>query len=525
MAQYENLTGWEKLSLGKQLDKWAVQYGDRIAVADSEKEITYLELNQKAICIGQYFMEKGICKGDKVLVQLPNRISFVAILFALAKIGAVPIMMLPAHREAELEGIIELAKPTAYIVVERYLGFAYVEMAMAMQKKFPCIRNVFVDGAQREEWYEAEMEGQGEFPNVDSYSPAVLLLSGGTTGIPKLIPRTHTDYMYNARMSAKRCQLDENSVYLAALPVAHNFPLCCPGLLGTLDVGGKVVLAPTTSPDDILTAITEEKVTITALVPAMVTVCMEMLEYDEDYDISSLKILQVGGAMLEDSLADKIIEEWPCTLMQVFGTAEGLLSFTSPDDDVAVIARCQGTPVSPADEVKIVDERDEEVPTGVFGELLSRGPYTIDGYYMAEETNRTSFTEDGFYRTGDKAMWTGKGHLRMGGRIKEQINRAGEKIMPSEVEGYLCQHPNIKEAAVVGVPDEVLGNRICAYVMLEVEKQVDLREIHQFLKSIGVAFYKLPDQVESIDFWPLTSVGKIDKKVLVERATKKEREI
>lgn len=197
MAQYENLTGWEKLSLGKQLDKWAVQYGDRIAVADREKEITYLELNQKAICIGQYFMEKGICKGDKVLVQLPNRISFVAILFALAKIGAVPIMMLPAHREAELEGIIELAKPTAYIVVERYLGFAYVEMAMAMQKKFPCIRNVFVDGAQREEWYEAEMEGQGEFPNVDSYSPAVLLLSGGTTGIPKLIPRTHTDYMYN----------------------------------------------------------------------------------------------------------------------------------------------------------------------------------------------------------------------------------------------------------------------------------------------------------------------------------------
>lgn len=503
MAQYENLTGWEKLSLGKQLDKWAVQYGDRIAVADREKEITYLELNQKAICIGQYFMEKGICKGDKVLVQLPNRISFVAILFALAKIGAVPIMMLPAHREAELEGIIELAKPTAYIVVERYLGFAYVEMAMAMQKKFPCIRNVFVDGAQREEWYEAEMEGQGEFPNVDSYSPAVLLLSGGTTGIPKLIPRTHTDYMYNARMSAKRCQLDENSVYLAALPVAHNFPLCCPGLLGTLDVGGKVVLAPTTSPDDILTAITEEKVTITALVPAMVTVCMEMLEYDEDYDISSLKILQVGGAMLEDSLADKIIEEWPCTLMQVFGTAEGLLSFTSPDDDVAVIARCQGTPVSPADEVKIVDERDEEVPTGVFGELLSRGPYTIDGYYMAEEANRTSFTEDGFYRTGDKAMWMENGRLRMGGRIKEQINRAGEKIMPSEVEGYLCQHPNIKEAAVVGVPDEVLGNRICAYVMLEVEKQVDLREIHRFLKSIGVAFYKLPDQVESINVMDL----------------------
>lgn len=259
MAQYENLAGWEKLSLGEQLDKWAAQYGDRIAVADSEEEITYLELNQKAIGIGHYFMEKGICKGDKVLVQLPNRLSFVVFFFALAKIGAVPIMMLPAHREVELEGIIELARPTAYIVAEKYLGFSYVEMAMAMQRKFPCIKSVFVDGVQREEWYDAETEGQGEFPEVDSYSTAVLLLSGGTTGVPKLIPRTHTDYMYNARMSAKRCRLNENSIYLAALPIAHNFPLCCPGLLGTLDTGGKVVLAPTTSPDDILTAITEEE--------------------------------------------------------------------------------------------------------------------------------------------------------------------------------------------------------------------------------------------------------------------------
>ena len=518
MEQYENLEGWEKLSLGKQLDEWAAQYGDRIAVTDSEEEITYLGLNQKAIRLGQHFMEKGICKGDKVLVQLPNRLSFVEVLFALAKIGAIPIMMLPAHREAELEGIIELAKPTAYIVAERYLGFSYVEMAMVMQRKFPCIKNVFVDGVQREKWYETETKRQGEFPEVDSYSTAVLLLSGGTTGIPKLIPRTHTDYMYNARMSAKRCQLDENSVYLAALPIAHNFPLCCPGLFGTLDAGGKVVLTPTTSPDDILTAITEEKVTITALVPAMVTVCMEMLEYDEDYDISSLKILQVGGAMLEDSLADKIIEEWPCTLMQVFGTAEGLLSFTSPDDDATVIARCQGTPVSPADEVKIVDENDEEVPTGVFGELLSRGPYTIDGYYMAEEVNRTSFTEDGFYRTGDKAMWTENGRLRMGGRIKEQINRAGEKIMPAEIEAYLCKHPDIKEAAVVGVPDETLGNRICAFLIMEEENTLDVQAIHQFLKEIGVASYKLPDQVEIIEEWPLTSVGKIDKKVLGQMA-------
>ena len=339
MSKYENLEGWERCGFGEQLDRWAEKYGERTAVTDSEDEISYMELKQKADCLAAAFLRKGILKGDKVLVQLPNRISFVIVFFALSKIGAVPIMMLPAHREAELEGIIELAKPAAYIVVEKYLGFSYVPMANAMKEKYSCIRHIFVDSESGDiSGMIAETCGEnGAFPAVDGYETAVLLLSGGTTGVPKLIPRTHTDYMYNARMSAKRCRLDSSDVYLASLPVAHNFPLCCPGLLGTLDVGGKVVLASATSPDDILDAITEEGVTITALVPAMVTVCMEMLEWDKDYDISSLRILQVGGAMLEDSLADKIIKEWPCKLMQVFGTAEGLLSFTSPEDEDSLI--------------------------------------------------------------------------------------------------------------------------------------------------------------------------------------------
>ena len=489
MSKYEHLEGWERCGFGEQLDKWAEKYGERTAVTDSEDEISYMELKQKADCLAAAFLRKGILKGDKVLVQLPNRISFVIVFFALSKIGAVPIMMLPAHREAELEGIIELAKPAAYIVVEKYLGFSYVPMANAMKEKYSCIRHIFVDSESGDiSGMIAETCGEnGAFPAVDGYETAVLLLSGGTTGVPKLIPRTHTDYMYNARMSAKRCRLDSSDVYLASLPVAHNFPLCCPGLLGTLDVGGKVVLASATSPDDILDAITEEGVTITALVPAMVTVCMEMLEWDENYDISSLRILQVGGAMLEDSLADKIIEEWPCKLMQVFGTAEGLLSFTE----------------------------------GVFGELLSRGPYTIDGYYMAEEANKKSFTPDGFYRTGDKAMWTKDGRLRLGGRIKEQINRAGEKIMPSEIEAYLCRHSKIKEAAVVGVPDETLGNRICAFLVTDDEAGIDLQEIHRFLREIGIAAYKMPDQIERVETWPLTSVGKIDKKALERMAQEK----
>ena len=523
LEKYEYLESWEKCSLGEQLKRWSVRYADRIAVVDSEEKLTYAELDRKADQMAYSFCCNGISEGDHVIVQLPNRCSFVTVLFALIRVGAIPIMMLPAHREAEIEGIIKLARPTAYIVAEQYLGFCYTKMALSMKEKFSCLKTVFVDGEEGN-GYKSLLKleyREIELPKVDGYRTAVLLLSGGTTGVPKLIPRTHADYMYNARISAKRCKLSENDTYLAALPVAHNFPLCCPGLLGTLDVGGKVVLASTTSPDDILNAISEEKVTITALVPAVVGVCMEMMEYDDEYDISSLRILQVGGAVLEDSLADRIIREWPCKLMQVFGTAEGLLSFTSPDDEDTLVARCQGTPLSPADEVKIVDDNDEEVPDGVYGELLSRGPYTIDGYYMAEEANRISFTDDGFYRTGDKAMWTKEKRLRLGGRIKEQINRAGEKIMPSEIEGYLCQHPDIKEAAVVGVPDEVLGNRICALIIPREERKVDILEIHRFLKGKKLASYKFPDQVESLEFWPLTSVGKKKKKALILMAQEK----
>ncbi len=501
------------------MEAWAQQYKGKVAVVEGEQEITYEQLDHKATALAYAFMDEGIQPGDKVLVQLPNRISFVLTLFALTRAGAIPILALPAHREAELEGIIKVAQPSANIVAEKYLGYDYLPMAKRLKEKYPCVKRLLVDGTREGEVLLQALRGKERIlPKIDCYAPAVLLLSGGTTGVPKLIPRSHSDYMYNARASSKKCRLDGDSVYLAALPVAHNFPLCCPGVLGTLDQGGTVILSPTTSPDDILRLITEEKVTITALVPSMITVCMEMLEWEEDYNLTGLKLLQVGGAVLDDSLADKIIAEWPCKLMQVFGTAEGLLCFTDWEDEDSIVVRCQGKPISPADEVQIVDEAGKKVPDGTYGELQARGPYTIDGYYRSEAANQTSFTEEGYYRTGDKALWTPEGNIRMGGRMKEQINRAGEKIMPSEIEGYLCKHPSVKEAAVIGVPDEVLGNRICAFIMTKQGEALELLEIHQYLRGIGVAAYKLPDQLEHVEVWPLTSVGKIDKTELGEMA-------
>ncbi|MCG7409839.1 salicylate synthase [Paenibacillus sp. ACRRX] len=519
---YEQLGYWEPRTLGQQLRAWAERYQSRIAVVEENVSLTYRDLDHKVDELASGFVHLGIKKGDNVVVQLPNRISFMLTCFALFRVGALPIMALPAHRESELDGIFILAKPVAYIIPTTYLGFDYTQMADKLAQKHPSIKFIVTDGISQNGVNLADIS----MPSIELESPsyrdtALLLLSGGTTGTPKLIPRTHTDYIYNAKAAAERSGLNADSVYLAVLPIAHNFPLCCPGILGTLSVGGKVVMCQTTSCEEAFPLIAKERVTITALVPAIVQLWLEVLEWDRSSDISSLKVLQVGGSMLDPTVANRIMTEMTCKLQQVFGMAEGLICCTSLTDSDAIIQSCQGRPLSAHDEIRIVDENGEPVADGAYGELLVRGPYTISGYYRAPEQNRSDFTADGYYRSGDKARITPEGNIQIGGRIKEQINRAGEKIMSSEVESYLRLHPAIKDAAVITLPDPHLGEKSCAYLMTDNE-DLGLVDIYTFLNEMGVARYKMPDQIKLIHAWPLTSVGKVDKRKLTAMAAASE---
>jgi 2,3-dihydroxybenzoate-AMP ligase len=194
--------------------------------------------------------------------------------------------------------------------------------------------------------------------------------------------------------------------------------------------------------------------------------------------------------------------------------AEGLINVTSPDDPDEVIDETQGRPISPFDEVLIVDSFDRRVPLGQSGHLLTRGPYTIRGYYKADDVNKESFTADGYYRTGDIVHWDNSGNLVVDGRAKDLINRGGEKISAEEVENLLLAHPGVLECAVVAMPDAVLGERVCAYVIPRSGVELSLESITRHLAEHGVAKYKWPERLEFIDRWPLTAVGKIDKKVL-----------
>jgi yersiniabactin salicyl-AMP ligase len=519
--EYEQLGYWQPHTLGECLRQWAQRRGDDIALVEQQARFSYSELDAHADHLAWGLADLGIQRGDRVLLQLPNGIPFVSTLFALFRLGALPILAMPAQRQNDLSALCELAQPVAYIGQARFLGFDYASMANQLAAQRPSLANIILEGGDGLTLKSLAHSGQrlgmpkGGLPLLSHRDPALLLLSGGTTGTPKLIPRTHADYAYNARASAALCGLNEHSVYLAALPIAHNFPLACPGVLGTLSVGGTAVLAHTPGPDECFELIQRERVNFTALVPPLAHAWLEAREWDTT-DLSSLEVLQVGGARCESVLAARITPGLGCRLQQVFGMAEGLLCYTRLDDPEDQVLHTQGRPLCAHDEVRLVNEQGEDVAPGEIGELLTRGPYTLRGYYRATEQNARSFTPDGFYRSGDLARRNAAGNLIVEGRIKEQINRAGEKIATEEVEQALCFHPAITSAALVGLADPRLGERGCAFLISN-DHHLTLAQVRAFLCERGLPAYKCPDQIEFVSHWPLTPIGKVDKRRLAQR--------
>jgi 2,3-dihydroxybenzoate-AMP ligase len=350
----------------------------------------------------------------------------------------------------------------------------------------------------------------------------VFLLSGGTTGLPKLIPRTHDDYAYNARASARVAAVDDSTRYLVTLPAGHNFPLACPGILGTLLAGGEIVMLPSPEPQRAFATIAAEGVTHTAVVPAVAgrwlehaaNTANEAGRADPASQLATLRVLQVGGARIADELARKVEPVLGARLQQVFGMAEGLLNYTRLDDPDEVICTTQGRPLSPADEVRLVDEQDRDVPASEPGSLLTRGPYTPRGYYRAPEQNARSFTPDGWYRSGDICRRTPEGNLIVEGRDKDMINRGGEKISAEEVENLVYRLPGVRQVAAVAMPDPKLGERVCLYVVPGPGAKPTLDEIRGAMEALGVARFKFPEHLVLTPDLPATKVGKIDKKAL-----------
>ncbi|MFE7977406.1 (2,3-dihydroxybenzoyl)adenylate synthase [Streptomyces shenzhenensis] len=512
---------WRGESLVDLLESSAARHGGKTALVQGGRRVTYGELVRRSRRMAAGFRERGIAPGERVVVQLPNVPEFVVVCFALFRIGARPVFALPAHRASEIRHLCELSEAVAYVFPDVHRGFDHPALARQLSDELGTLRTLFTLGETTESdafvplsavEAAADPGHASAFPAPDPTDVAFFLLSGGTTALPKIIPRTHDDYVYMARAAVTAAGLTENDTYLAVLPVEFNFTWGCPGVIGTLLAGGTVVLSEDPTPERCFPAIERERATFTAVGPSIVHLWLEAAEWLEA-DLSSLRTLQIGGSPLSREVAARIEPTLGCRVQQVFGMAEGLITFTRDDDAVETVLTTQGRPISPADEIRIVDEKDQELPADAIGELLTRGPYTPRGYYRAPEHNARAFTEDGFYRSGDLARLTPDGNLVIEGRIKDMINRGGDKVSAGEVEGHLLTHPAIARAAVVPVPDEYLGERICAFIV-PVGEPPSLTEVKAALTDRGLAAYKLPDRLEIVTELPLTGLGKPDKKIL-----------
>ncbi len=520
---------WQRTNLADALGLRARSDGERVFIFDRDGSLTYREVDRLAGQLAAELQALGLRRNDIVLMQLPNTREFVLLFFAFHRIGAVPVLCLPAHRRFEMEHFAKITGAVAHVFQQGFRGFDFAGMSAQIQASTPTLRHRISIGNGTESdvtWVGPWLRRAAEVgdtvqlpatPPVDPFDVAFMLLSGGTTGVPKLIPRTHADYLFNARECARALDWNSETIYVVGLPAAHNFVLGAPGLIAILAAGGSVALAASTDVDDLFSTIERTRANVLPVTPALLITLLDSPKR-RDYDLGTLAQICVGGQRMLPELFDRLLAAFPqVEPIHAFGMAEGLTNLSRPGDPLTTRRETQGRPASSLDEIRIVDADGSDVIDGAIGELITRGPYTIRGYFRNAEHNRSAFTADGFYRTGDLVRIHESGNLIVEGRKKDLINRGGEKISAEEVENLILAHDKVQRVAVVAMPCPVMGERSCAFVVTKHDASLTLAEINEFLLSKQIARFKLPERLEVVDSFPCTAMGKVSKKALRDR--------
>ncbi len=511
--RYREQGYWEDATLFEVLSHTAALFPDKLAVVDGTRRISYAQLRDAVLRLATGLATLGLRPGERVIFQLDNSLELIVSFFALCRLGVIPVLALPAHRRTEIAHFARASGAVALFIPDRVRNFDYREMAREVVALCPTLRQVIVSGQAEADQValtmlsESQAEGQAAMPLPKAGDVALMLLSGGTTGLPKLIARTHADYIYGSKQSAKVAGFGTDTVFLALLPIAHNYTLGAPGVLGTIACGGTTVVSPGTAAEVVFPLIEREGVSVLS---AAVPLVAKWLGSDlfGRHDFATLKVFMNGGAKLVPELRQRVEEKFNCLYQESFGTAEGLLNMTRLYDPEHVRMNSSGRPVSDGDEIRIVDAAGNDLPDGRAGELLVRGPYTIRGYYNGSENNLKAFTADGFYRMGDVVSKV-DGNLYLEGRIKDLINRGGEKISSEEIENHILAHPEIESACVVAMPDPVFGEKACAFTILRQNCALTLAQLLAFLQTREIARFKMPERLEVVEEFPISPAGKI----------------
>lgn len=523
---------WSGITFGEMLDRTCDLYPYKEALVAGEVRLTYKQLRDWTNKAAIAFHELGIEKLDRVLLQIPNWAEFVYAYYGLHKIGAIPVMCIPRFSQREIEHFCEITEAKGWIVPRRYEKMDYLSMIGPLRSHQPLLKYILLIDSYRQ-GYEPLPEGTLSFNDliekVDlrrypkdylrSFRPdpeeiCHFMPTGGTTGLPKLVPRTHNDFLANIDFRAKAWERSPRDITLISTPLTHNMAIEV-SLNPTFLTGGKVVMIPSTRPKDILEAVQKEKVTTMILAVAQVQQIVDYPEFGQ-YDTSSLQVIGTGGSYISSELIKKVYEKIRCKFFNVFGMSEGPCTQTRHDDPEEALLNTAGWPICPYDEFKAIDTSGNELPQGKEGELVARGPCIFRGYFKADAENQEAFTADGFFRTGDIAKFDREGRLIITGRKKDIIIRGGENISAKEVEELIAGYSKVEQVAAVGMPDPILGEKVCAFIKPKKDAIISFEEIISYLKEKKTSVLYFPERIEIIEEMPLTNVGKVDKKRLRE---------
>jgi non-ribosomal peptide synthetase component E (peptide arylation enzyme) len=467
---------------------------------------------------------QGLKPLDRVVFQLSNSAELVVGFLGCLKAGLIPICTLAAHREHEIGYLANLAEAKLHFVQGDDPKFDDVAFAQEMAKRAPSLKLILqARGEPREGALHLEQlinligdeEAQERLAEVklDPFQVAVFQLSGGTTGVPKIIPRFHNEYLYNMRAVAQWLDYQSDDVLFMPQPMVHNLNMgCCFGPF--LMTGGAVTVAPDLQPETLISVIETTRPTWLMLGGPIIA------RLETAIHLGRIDLSNARGVIAANS-APKLRELLGVPVYHIFGITEGVIMLTNSDDPQNALDTTNGRPVSQWDTVRILSPGTEQsVEFGEVGEPAFKGPYTIRGYFRAEERNKETFTSDGYYRSGDlmeERLIDGKNYFVFRGRFKDLVSRGGEKINCEEVEMAVAGHPSVAQVVAVPYPDPVFDERLCAVLILrEGYPAPSLSGLGDYLKDYGLAKFKWPERIEVVDVFPLTASGKLNKQSLRE---------
>jgi 2,3-dihydroxybenzoate-AMP ligase len=528
---YNRLRWWPGLTFGDILDRAADMHSEKEAFVDGKTRLTYGEARAKVNILATAFMKLGVKSRDRALVQLPNWNEFVLAYFALQKIGAIPVLLIDRYRQYEISHLINRTGARHWIVPLTYRTCDYLPVIHDIQKEQTGLKTVIT--------VRGEMDGPGwhamERLLTDTKISAEDLVrlagvrpnpmevahmgpTGGTTGLPKIVPRTHNSLLCATDFCSRSWDLASRDICLIAGPIGHDLSFS-KGFVASVMMQGKIVFLDSTDRGEICRTIEREKVTAVVWVPTLAKMLLEYEDLDA-YDLKSLKRMHSGGGASFPALIREVTERLGCRYYNGFGSTEGITTLTRTTDDFDTTCGTVGRPTCPYDTYKVIDQDGRPLPQGKAGELVVKGPGVFTGYYRNPAENTTAFTADGFFKTGDMARFDKKGNVILTGRMKEMINRGGESISAFEIESLLMDHPEVVRAAVVPMPDPLLGERVCAFIQLSPGARLGFDDVILYLKGRKASVLQLPERIEFMEALPLTAAGKLDKKALAEHIGK-----